>query len=411
MVSKLLDSLSPTSVVTLAYTLSQNAGFVEYAEHRRELYGVLVVTLDTPSVQYNLFHLTTADLVELYSKLPAFAKMMTNFSITNGILSHENNIKTLTLDGETFQLFVEQTTFVEESLETLWHLLHECLIQNVPLFVGDQFSPTAVEKLRFSDSTPNIVVSMQEENNRFVSRVVHSLDSSIQPIGLFVKQLEDLPDFKEFLMPVGEGYYKVLASLTDQIGINLEDFRQVFSINLLIALLNCREYYKTMSDAAEVLKYYIKMLHPNEVKDSQKGDYTATVYAVNCAIDYSVSKPRVSFFKHPKTSETPEEFKQQVSRVLSEPGYAKVFLEDRLSETCLGFAFSSTFIRLCQVYQTDGFERVLAYDAKVSQRIALYALEIFKWKAAMVYFNEVPTCFGNAFTTKFGVLRLRLGGL
>lgn len=409
MLADIMASVKPTSVVTLSYILAQKGGFVDFIERKGILYGVLIANLESDIVEYNIHHLNPTELREFYNALPNFTKVMCNFSIEDDIISHERQVSTLDMDAESIGLFSGQVLSFKESANTFWHFLHYCLLHNVKLLLGDSFKEVSVGSLRFSDSTPNVLASLQDDTGRFASKVVYSLDKSIATVDIHV-DLESVPQtLLPYLVPVGGTRYKVLASVMDTIGIEIEDFKQMFSIQYMIGVLDFREYYRCMRDAAEVIKYYAKLLNPAEVSETPKSEYTATAYAANCIIDYSVNKPRISALKKPKDTETREEFQAAVKKLMGNLEYLPEYLNSRTGTTTLDFAFKPALNVFLRSYISQGIDGVIAYDRGVAQRQALYSLEAFKWKAAMVYFNEVPSCFGNAFTTKFGVLRLRLG--
>lgn len=409
MVDKILGTLKSTSVVVLSYMLSQQSGFVDFMERRGTVYGVLVVTLNLDSVVYNVYHLSNTELRELYEKLPVFNQVMCNFSIKDDVVFYDNNVKILEVDKETLQLFAGQVVSYTESENTFWKFLHYCLINNIKLSLDGYSKPVAVSQLRFSDSTPNILLSVADAQGKFTSKIVYSLDKSVTTQDLYLATPEAAGQLGPFVFRTGDGRGKVITDTMEVSCMDQESFDEVFSVQLLSALLGYREYFRCMRDAVEVVRYYVRLLDPTAVAETPKTEYTATVYTTNCEIEYNVDKPRIAALKKPKDTESHEEFVQAAKRLLSDPQYVDQWLGERLGSSTLDFAFVPTLKAVLRAYQEGGLETVLAYDAGIAARHCLYAIEVFKWKAAMAYFNEVPSCFGNAFVTKFGVLRLKLG--
>ena len=409
MVEQILRNLKSTSVVVLSYVLSQQSGFVDFMERKGVIYGVLIVTLDSDEITYKIYHLSSNELRELYAGLPVFNRVMCNFSISDDVVFYDKGVSNLEHDKETLQMFKGHVVEYPENRNTFWRFLHYCLQHDVKFYLEDSDRAMAVSQLRFSDSTPNILLSIADETGRFASKIVYSLDKSVPVKEIFLESPSVPEDLVPFLYRVGDSRYKVMPSMMEIPCIDQDDFSQVFNVQLLIGLLNCREYFKCMREAVEVVRFYIRMLNPKDVPETPKVDYTATAYSTNCEIDYSLDKPRINALKKAKDTETQEEFVKAVEELLGNPATADEFLQARMGKSVLEFAFTPTFKTILQAYKEGGLDVVLAYDAGIARRQCLYAIEVFKWKAAMAYFNEVPTCFGNAFTTQFGVLRLKLG--
>lgn len=400
MVNKIIQEVTNDTVVVMMYRLSQPAG--------DNLYGIGVINLTGSDANYKIYHLRALQLVDLWNNLPRFTKTLCNFSIEKNQLMLDNYIKHLVVPEGGFSLF-EDHEFEFKQNFNFWYFLRVCLINHSPLVINDQ--EVFVEQLRFSDSTPNVLASIQNSDAKFSSKIIYSLDNSVELTDLRVK-LKVVPVvFKQYLQKESEDIYRVNTRAMPSCSMDKDEFCQILCAPLFITLLDYREYYKCMCDAVSLIKYFHKLVNSELIQVSSKpAGIEQRSYACNCRIKYQVSKPSLSMLKKPWNPSGQECFLEMIKGLLDGSTSVTECYSKVGDNTVLGQCFVTTLNAALSQYCSKGLDAVNLLNDQLCRMQAFYALEVFRWKAAMVYFNELPIESMGGISTRLGILNIGLEG-
>ena len=418
MVSEILNELKYNSVVSLIYTLKPTEQSQEYKlygaseslssqDSGSSLYAIMVFNHVKTRIKYTVYHLTGTELKELYNKLPQLLQVTTNFHISDNTIIYESSTNFIKMDPTNIKDLVGYTKELVDRPNTVWNFLTFCKENKVKCTTEDG-SQFYAESMRFSDSSPNIVVPIQDSEGKFHTKIVYSLDDSVPVEQIFIYPESVPAEFMRLVTQCSPGIYKVNMQYMPQNTLDLQEFYQNFTIQMLISLLNTREYYKVFMDAISIIRFWEKLVGRSEAEEIPTKSYPPQKYSRNYYIRYTVSKPKVSDFKKPAFNESEDEYLSQVQYMLGEQVSIKdvqQFVNRRCSDSFFTPILAELIFSLLKLRATD--KDLEGITKLVKSELFTLSLEVFKWKSMMLNYGFRNPMLTNKCITQMGTIELR----